>query len=1277
MALNSPGVEVDVIDQSFYGPAAPGTVPLIIVASAQDKMNASGTGIAVGTQQANAGKVYVITSQRDLTDTFGTPSFYTDAGGNPINGDELNEYGLQAAYSLLGVSSQAYVARADLDLGQLIPSSSSPEGAAADGTYWLDTTSNTLWGIFQWDEVAGAFTNKIPVVIDNDNMDTYLSNDMYTPKASLGVAGTYAIVATSANTITLWYKNTAGNWVVVGSNTETGFTAGVSFKSTCWQTSFPVVTGTTVVGDLTTYNGSTLVINGQTVTLSGTNLNAMVSSINSVMRTHGVNALVGTGNYIQLYADATAASNGASGAAAQAIMEVHAKTFANSGTNYAIGNVLTILGGTAVSSSTVAQITVTAVNTLTGAILAATITNQGEYTAIPSASGAVTTVNTGTGSGATLNLTFDIDSIQVTAPGVDYATAPTVIVSGSTVTNVTVSNGGLSAITVQSGIYTSLPSVTIQNKDVQDGKIKIQVGSTSTLLTALGLTAGTYEGPQLFQGPHTAYPDFTSAPSGSVYIKTTSPNQGASWDIKTYSAASASWTEIPAPIYSAPEVAIYTLDPAGLGKNIATGSVYVDSNYDNGVGSAGEPQLAEFNIRRRVSTGATTVTTPTASSELVFTSTSTFTLKEMFAGGEFSTPVVITINKNDTLEDVATYINAGSNGFQYVSATYNASTYQLTISHSTGGEIRFLDGTNTPLAFMGYTAWSRNVSTGIATGTANFYATGMYDPDGYTYRASNWQPLVFEATQVAPYQDPADGTYWYSSVVDEVDIMIHDGTKFRGYRNVYPSTDPNGPIISATAPKLSGGQSDGTDLVDGDIWISTADITKYGQEIYVWNGQTLQWVQQDPTDHTTPNGWIFYDARYATSGQATTPSTIKSLLVSDYVDPDSPDPALYPKGTRLWNLRRSGFNVKRYQSNYINVYSNSGKNIRYSNEIMDGAGGNTIYNTARWVTVSPNTPTGVGSFGSHAQRGLVVKSLKSLIDTSTAIRDTDTLVFNLIACPGYPETVQNLIGLNADRSQTAFVVGDTPFTLTPDATSLLAWGNNSNGAFDNGPDGAVSYDDYMAFYYPSGYTTDNTGNYIVVPPSHMMLRTIAESDQKSYPWFAPAGLRRGVVDNVSSVGYLDDQAEFHTTALPQGTRDVMAQVKINPIATLSGSGIVVMGQYTRASVASSLDRINVARLTAYIRRQLGLIAKPYLFEPNDKITRGEIKRTIESFLLQLVGQRALYDYIVVCDTSNNTPTRIDQNQLWVDIAIEPVKSVEFIYIPLRLENTGAIAAGAI
>jgi len=151
--------------------------------------------------------------------------------------------------------------------------------------------------------------------------------------------------------------------------------------------------------------------------------------------------------------------------------------------------------------------------------------------------------------------------------------------------------------------------------------------------------------------------------------------------------------------------------------------------------------------------------------------------------------------------------------------------------------------------------------------------------------------------------------------------------------------------------------------------------------------------------------------------------------------------------------------------------------------------------------------------------------------------------------------------------------------------------------------------------------------------------------------------------------------EFQQAPIPENLRNVLQDVKINPISTIPGAGIVVYGQRTRAKNASSLDRVNVARLVAYLRRQLDLLARPFLFEPNDRITRNELKQSAESLLLELVGNRALYDYIVICDESNNTPARIDRNELYLDIAIEPVKAVEFIYIPLRLKNTGDIAAG--
>ena len=263
--------------------------------------------------------------------------------------------------------------------------------------------------------------------------------------------------------------------------------------------------------------------------------------------------------------------------------------------------------------------------------------------------------------------------------------------------------------------------------------------------------------------------------------------------------------------------------------------------------------------------------------------------------------------------------------------------------------------------------------------------------------------------------------------------------------------------------------------------------------------------------------------------------------------------------------------------------------------------------------------------------------------------------------------------LNDDRKLLGFVIGDSPFRLANDTTTLYNWATNAAIATDNGDEGLVSYDPYCAVYYPSGLTTDNLGNDIVVPASHMVLRTIALSDNASFPWFAPAGIRRGAVKNATSIGYVDArEGEFRSIALNEGQRDVLYQAKVNPVSVLTGQGIVVFGQKTRALAASSLDRVNVARLVVYLRGQLDKLCKPYIFEPNDKITRDEVKAAADSLMLELVGNRAIYDFLCVCDESNNTPSRIDRNELWLDIAIEPVKAIEFIYIPLRLKNTGEI-----
>ena len=1132
MALTSPGVEVSVINESFYVPSDAGTTPLFIVASSQDKQNGAGDGTAAGTQTANANTAYLISSQRELTETFGDPKFYTDASGNSLNGYELNEYGLQAAYSFLGVANRAYVLRANVDTADLIGSASAPTAAPTDGTYWFDLASSS-YGLFEWSKTNQSFTSITPTLITSTS-DLVGSVSTGAPKTSIGVIGDYAINTTHVtNKI---YKKTASNtWVHVG--------------STDWHTSLPVVT---VASGTTVTSGNKITMNGVEITFGGTAL---------------------------------------------------------SDVNTAIG-------------SNVTNVT-SAINSTTGNL---EIFHNGKFLGD--------------------------------------------------------STGGANTIRFEA--------------------------NTGTGLADLGITAGVKNGVKLLQESHTNRPTWKTAdenrPNGSVWFKTTSANSGAALVAKLYATASGSFSQVASPLHSNHHSAIFNLDPGNGGTALTTGTLYAQYNVTEesmgandlgGVDSTGN--VADFQFFRYEG-GATTITSNTTSPS--FTSSETFAIQESVKNQEaLNSEVTVTLGGTGADDFVAAVSAAGLTN---VTAT-KLSTGAIQMSHKLGGEFRMVDRTGTPLADAGFSATTAH-SYGTYTANSATLIDNLYDlPTGESLdssantgiMASNWKRLSYTASTSSPTNEPADGTLWYHTATDEADIMAHNGTTWVGYATAYSTTDPNGPQFSATAPTT---QSDGTALVTNDLWIDTSDLENY-PKLYKYNtSATLSstntanqvavttsgaaWELVDKADQTTEDGVVFADARYHTAadkadslstGGAGTASSIKDLLSDGFLDPDAPNPDNYPQGIMLWNTRRSGYNVKEYKNSYITTtkYPGSGSaglgNIRQSNESV------STYFPDRWVTKSSNNADGSGSFGRKAQRKVIVEQLKSEIDTNQAIRE-DQRGYNVIATPGYPELIQNMINLNTDRNNTAFVVGDTPLRLEGTSTSIQNWANNTASALDNGEDGLVSSSDYLGVFYPSGSTTDNTGKVIVVPPSHMMLRTLANNDNIAFPWFAPAGTRRGVVDNATAVGYIDTASgEFETISVTESVRDSMHEVKVNPITFFSGAGIVNFGNLTKTSASSALDRINVSRLAVYLRTQLDAIAKPFIFEPNDELTRNEIKGAIESFLLELTGQRALYDFLVVCDDTNNTPTRIDRNELYVDIAIEPIKSVEFIYIPLRIKNTGEIA----
>jgi len=1280
--LNSPGVAVTVIDESFYTPAAPGTTPLIIVATEQDKANGAGTGTALGTLKANAGKVYLMTSQMDLGSTFGTPMFETDASNNPVHAGERNEYGLQAAYSYLGVSSRAYVVRADVDLGALAPTTTAPAGAPVNGAWWFDT-ADSVFGIFEWNGSAlsatsvGAqtFTNKAPTIISSTTQQVggTSSGD---PLASIGSIGSYALVVT-ATPYKLFFKNYQGTWVQVGSN--------------AWTKSWPTVQGS----GTPTLNASDAfsIVASPTQTTAITATATTAQTVITVTGTVVLNNIVTASNTLAA-GDIVEFAAGANGISTATRYYVLASNLSGTGFNVSLTK-----GGTAVTITGTTLSTTAKVTKLDGSTGAITATG-----ASSKLSPGNTIVFTGTTFGGisaattyyVIQVTGNLFSVSTTNGGVPITlTTATGSLAGSETEVSLIITGATSVAGVVSNIATLIPGVTAgTGTDGQliiyaDGTVnKITLANTSgTPLTSLGITAGDFYAPALAISAHTSVPTFKSGdtyprPTGSVWIKTTDANLGASFTVYKYSTTTNSFASVDAPVYANAQTALYSLDTAGAGLNLAAGTAYVkfndaentffetDANTGSGTPSArGTPALATFNLYTRANTGATTITskivgTTSTSTTTTFTNSSTyaFQMAESLQGSaSLSSAKTITFTGTGTSADATTIsglINAA--GFVNITSSVNASN-QLLINHKLGGEIRFANVTLTPLSLM-FTAGT----------TANLYSA----PSGeatYTFGvASNWKAVSLLAAGLTtgatpPSTTTADGTIWYNASVAEVDILINSGSAWKGYRNVVTTADINGPIISATKPTV---QSDGsTALVTGDIWIDTSDLENY-PTMYKYNSVTKKWVQIDTSDQTSENGIVFADARQGLTGGTATVAPIGSivdLLASDYVDFDAPDPALYPKGMLLWNTRRSSFNVKQFKQNYVDL------TVRNYRQSAPAGVSQATYYPHRWVSIAANQSNGAGTFGRKAQRSVVVQALQALINSNQAIRDEDSLLYNLLACPGYPEAVNELIALNYDRALASFIVADAPARLSADATSLSNWGNNKKGAVDNGDDGLLTTDPYCAFYYPWGYTSDNLGNNIVVPPSHMMLRTIALSDNVSYPWFAPAGTRRGGITNASAVGYVDAQTgEFQSVALNSGQRDALAAIHVNPITFISGSGLVAYGQYTRQLAASSLDRINVARLVVYLRRQFSQLAKPYVFEPNDTITRNEIKGAAESLLLELVGQRAIYDYLVVCDTTNNTPARIDRSELYLDVAIEPVKAAEFIYIPLRLENTGAI-----
>ena len=181
-----------------------------------------------------------------------------------------------------------------------------------------------------------------------------------------------------------------------------------------------------------------------------------------------------------------------------------------------------------------------------------------------------------------------------------------------------------------------------------------------------------------------------------------------------------------------------------------------------------------------------------------------------------------------------------------------------------------------------------------------------------------------------------------------------------------------------------------------------------------------------------------------------------------------------------------------------------------------------------------------------------------------------------------------------------------------------------------------------------------------VPTNADVAGLMVRTNIVAYPWFSPAGLQRGTLNNAIKLAFNPSKAQ----------RDRLYPKRINSIVNQSGSGILLFGDKTALAVSSAFDRINVRRLFLTVEQALQKAAESQLFELNDQITRANFVNIVEPYLRDVQAKRGIYDFLVICDETNNTPDIVDNNEFRADIFLKPAKSINFVTLTFVATRTG-------
>ena len=278
------------------------------------------------------------------------------------------------------------------------------------------------------------------------------------------------------------------------------------------------------------------------------------------------------------------------------------------------------------------------------------------------------------------------------------------------------------------------------------------------------------------------------------------------------------------------------------------------------------------------------------------------------------------------------------------------------------------------------------------------------------------------------------------------------------------------------------------------------------------------------------------------------------------------------------------------------------------------------------------------------------------------VSEPEQIDIDLLACPGHASTsvVRAMLDVVQNYRMDSMAIVDAPFGLT--VKEIIAWQNGvhplNGDRFDS---------DFGALYWPWVKMRDFHNQIDVwVPPSGAVMAVYARNDSIARPWFAPAGLTRGVVPNIADV--------YSKPTLEE--RDLMYGYRncVNPIVHFNDiEGFVVWGQKTLQRKPTALDRVNVRRCMFYLEKRIRTASRELLFDPHDQAFRDRFVRLAKSILTEVQIGHGLTDFIIKADEEINTPDVIDRNEFRARIGVQPTRAAEFIFIEFSIHRTGSFS----